>query len=79
MTGKENDSTLTEAELHIASLLDRLIAASATQTTEVCHFEMGAETGMEKLVYRDGFCPSRNVCNTKFNRCKQMKCKIFES
>ena len=43
MKGKENDSSLSEPELHIASLLDRIIATTSFCTTEVCHFEMGGE------------------------------------
>lgn len=44
MKGKENDSSLSEPELHIVSLLDRIIAATSFCTTEVCHFEMGGES-----------------------------------
>ena len=45
MKGKENDATLSAAELHVGALLERIIAATAFCTTEVCHFEMagGAE------------------------------------
>ena len=41
MTGKENDSSLSEDELYIAMLLDRIIEVTPYCTTEVCHFEMG--------------------------------------
>merc|ERR1711892_1649556 len=41
MKGKENDSSLSEDELYIALLLDRIIEVTPYCTTEVCHFEMG--------------------------------------
>ena len=43
MKGKENDSSLSEAELHVATLLERIIKATTFCTTEICHFEMGGE------------------------------------
>lgn len=45
MKGKANDASLSDAELHVGCLLERIIAASTFCTTDVCHFEMagGAE------------------------------------
>jgi len=43
MTGKENDASLSEHELHIATLIDQIIEITPFCTTEVCHYEMGAE------------------------------------
>jgi hypothetical protein len=40
MKGKENDSSLSSAELDIAVLLERIISITPYYTTEVCHFEM---------------------------------------
>merc|ERR1719193_2250466 len=40
MKGKENNTNLSETELHIAMLLDRIISITQFYTTEVCHFEM---------------------------------------
>jgi len=40
MTGRENDQTLSEDELSIAVLLERIIQVTPYCTTEVCHFEM---------------------------------------
>ena len=40
MKGKENDSSLSEEELFIAQLLDRIIEVTPFCTTEICHFEM---------------------------------------
>lgn len=43
MKGKENDSTLSEPELHVATLLEKIIRATSSCSTEICHFEMGGE------------------------------------
>jgi len=40
MKGEENDNSLSENELYIATLLDRIIDVTPFCTTEVCHFEM---------------------------------------
>ena len=42
MKGKENDATLSEEELYIATLLLRIIDMTPFCTTDVCHFEMSA-------------------------------------
>jgi hypothetical protein len=44
MKGKENDASLSEAELHVGGLLEQIIAATAFCTTDVCHFEMAGGT-----------------------------------
>jgi len=43
MKGKANDSSLSDAELHIAILLDLIILAAPYCTTEVCHFQLASE------------------------------------
>jgi tetratricopeptide (TPR) repeat protein len=42
MKGKENDTSLSEEELYIGLLLERVIEVTPYCTTEVCHFEMAA-------------------------------------
>ena len=40
MKGQENDSSLSDDEMSVALLLDRLMEAAAVHTNEVCHFTM---------------------------------------
>ena len=40
MKGKENDASLSEEELFIGTLLEKVIEVTPFCTTEVCHFEM---------------------------------------
>jgi len=42
MKGKENDATLSEEELYIATLLMKIIDVTPYCTTDVCHFEMSS-------------------------------------
>jgi len=41
MIGRENDQSLSEDELHIGILLEKIMEVTPYCTTEVCHFEMG--------------------------------------
>ena len=51
--GKENDSSLSSAELDIAILLERIISITPYYTTEVCHFEMQVSYYLNVLkIYR---------------------------